>query len=191
MCTQAPTPRCAAEWAQSAQRKESGSQNTSAAQRALQQLVEAARPATAQQAAGNGCGAWRIRVSWQRPRANGYPIQHYVLEQREKALPPHRTRRSSVVDGALRPFAPLDDEATEQEDDVGFFPRSVDEAGEKRRTARRRSSASCAEGRDEREEAQWTPWHEATTAHPTLAECCVRAPARDAAAVGTPAWQDT
>ncbi|KAJ1460086.1 hypothetical protein M885DRAFT_458808 [Pelagophyceae sp. CCMP2097] len=31
--------------------------------------------------------AWRLRVSWARPRCNGYPITHYVLQQREHVLP--------------------------------------------------------------------------------------------------------
>lgn len=30
----------------------------------------------------------RLRVSWVRPRTNGYPIQYYILQQRELVLPP-------------------------------------------------------------------------------------------------------
>lgn len=42
-----------------------------------------------------------LRVSWTQPACNGYPIQHYVLQQREKVVDQQRARLISISNDSL------------------------------------------------------------------------------------------
>lgn len=127
--------------------------NLSAATRTLGGLMhDVARAATPPSG-----GGYRLRVSWARPRTNGYPIVHYVLQQRERVLPPHGRL------GARERRERAERERRRQDPSLALFG-GVDE--------------SCLAGPPP---AIWTPWREVH--NHLLPECLARAPTRCPASI--------
>ena len=103
-------------------------------------------------------GGYRLRVSWPRPRANGYPIHHYILQQRELVLPPIAAGRYRANNETRRPSNPEAETGNSPFSTTGAPNTDVDH--------------DCP---------KWTPWRE-VHAH-LLPECLVRAPSRCPASI--------
>ena len=104
-------------------------------------------------------GSHRLRVSWARPRTNGYPIQYYILHQRELVLPPNSVAKRCQASNMLVPARSLASD-----------PR-----------VRPFSTQSSSNANEQQQAPKWTPWRE-VHAH-LLPECLVRAPSRCPASI--------
>ena len=101
----------------------------------------------------------RLRVSWSRPRTNGYPIHHYILQQRELVTPPKSVTKAWQTDGM--PGARTDDTSVP--------------------LARIGPRGDTLESFVGQLTPKWTPWREVHTN--LLPECLIRAPVRCPASI--------